>query len=154
MAITETSLVSVWVKDQDESLAFYTDVLGFETGDDIRLAEDFRWLTVRHPNQPELHLHLTTAGPPLQDDLVDAINRALDSGAMPGIGVTVDDCRKTYEELSAKGVTFLQEPAERPYGVEALMRDNSGNWIVLVEHRDYDPEAMTVGADGKPATTE
>ena len=142
--ITNVSLVSVWVKDQDASLAFYTDVLGFEVGDDIQLAENFRWLTVVHPNQPELHLHLTTPGPPLSDELQQAIHRALDGGGMPGVGLTVDDCRATYEQLKAKGVTFLQEPAERPYGVEALLRDNSGNWMVMVERRPYDPDAMTV----------
>lgn len=141
--ITNVSLVSVWVKDQDASLAFYTDVLGFEVREDIRLAEDFRWLTVGHPSQPELNLHLTTTGPPLSDELQASINRSLDAGGMPGIGLTVDDCRATYEELSAKGVTFLQEPAERPYGVEALLRDNSGNWIVMVEHRDFDPGSLT-----------
>lgn len=142
--ITNVSLVSVWVKDQDASLAFYTDVLGFEVGDDVRLAEDFRWLTVVHPGQPELHLHLTTPGPPLSEELQAAIHRSLDAGSMPGVGLTVDDCRATYEALKAKGVTFLQEPAERPYGVEALLRDNSGNWMVLVERRDYDPSAMTL----------
>mgnify|MGYP000311204907 FL=1 len=63
---------------------------------------------------------------------------------MPGVGLNVDDCRATYEQLKAKGVTFLQEPAERPYGVEALLRDNSGNWMVMVERRPYDPDAMTV----------
>lgn len=152
MAITATSLISVWVKNQDESLAFYTEVLGFEVADDIRLAEDFRWLTVRHPNQPELSLHLTTPGPPLADELVTAINHALDSGAMPGVGLTVDDCRKTYDELVAKGVTFLQEPAERPYGVEALMRDNSGNWLVLVEPQEFDETSLTVDENGYPAT--
>lgn len=141
--ITNVSLVSVWVKDQDASLAFYTDVLGFEVGDDIQLAEDFRWLTVVHPNQPELHLHLTTPGPPLTDELQDSIRRSLDSGGMPGVGLQVDDCRATYKELKAKGVTFLQEPADRPYGVEALMRDNSGNWLVMVEPREFDPESMT-----------
>ena len=52
---------------------------------------------------------------------------------MGGLGLHVDDCRKTYEELTAQGVEFLQEPAERPYGVEAIIRDNSGNWLVLVE---------------------
>ena len=57
--------------------------------------------------------------------------------------MNVDDCRATYEDLRAKGVEFLQEPSERPYGVEALMRDNSGNWMVLVEPREYDPAAMT-----------
>ncbi|HVK43377.1 MAG TPA: VOC family protein [Micropruina sp.] len=141
--ITNVSLISVWVKDQDASLTFYTDVLGFEVGDDIQLAEDFRWLTVVHPNQPELHLHLTTPGPPLSQELQSAIHRSLDGGGMPGVGLTVDDCRATYEALVAKGVTFLQEPADRPYGVEALLRDNSGNWLVMVERRAFDPNTMT-----------
>lgn len=141
--IKNVNLVSVWVKDQDASLAFYTDVLGFEVGDDIALAEGFRWLTVVHPNQPELHLHLTTPGPPLSDELQTSITRALDSGAMPGVGLSVDDCQATYAELRAKGVEFIREPAERPYGVEALIRDNSGNWLVLVEAREFDPEQIT-----------
>jgi predicted enzyme related to lactoylglutathione lyase len=72
--------------------------------------------------------------------MVAAINRALDEGGMHGLGVSVDDCRKTYEELVAKGVEFIQPPEERPYGVEALMRDNSGNWMVLVEPRAYSAE--------------
>lgn len=45
----------------------------------------------------------------------------------------VDDCRKAIQELSAQGVVFVQEPADRPYGVEAVMRDDTGNWLVLVE---------------------
>jgi catechol 2,3-dioxygenase-like lactoylglutathione lyase family enzyme len=138
--ITNVSLVSVWVKDIDESLAFYTDVLGFEPGDDIRMGEDFRWCTVFHPKQPELRLHLTTPSRPLSDDMIAAMRRAQDEGGLPGVGMHVDDCRATYQELKAKGVEFLQEPEERPYGVEALMRDNSGNWMVLVEPHDYTPE--------------
>lgn len=59
---------------------------------------------------------------------------------MGDLGLAVDDCRKTFDELSAKGVTFLQEPADRPYGVEAVIRDNSGNWLVLVEPKAYRPE--------------
>jgi catechol 2,3-dioxygenase-like lactoylglutathione lyase family enzyme len=138
--ITNVSLVSVWVKDLDESLAFYTDVLGFDTGDDIMLGPDFRWVTVNHPNQPELHLHLTTPSKPLSDDLIAAMQRAQAEGGLPGVGLHVDDCRQTYDDLVAKGVEFLQEPQERPYGVEALMRDNSGNWMVLVQPREYTPE--------------
>lgn len=148
--ITNVSLISVWVTDQDESLAFYTDVLGFEVGEDFHLAEDFRWLTVVHPSQPELSLHLTTPGPPLSPELQDSIRRSLDAGTMPGIGVNVDDCQATYDDLSAKGVVFLQEPAERPYGVEALLRDNSGNWIVLVEPRAFSPEELTPESVGNP----
>lgn len=143
--ITNVSLVSVWVRDQDESLAFYTDVLGFSVGDDVRLAPDFRWLTVFHPTQPELHLHLTTPSKPLSDDLIAAMQRAQAEGGMPGVGLNVDDCRATYEQLKAKGVEFLQEPSERPYGVEALMRDNSGNWMVLVEPREFEPVDVVAG---------
>ncbi len=135
--ITNVSLVTVWVTDLDESLAFYTDVLGFEARDDVTLGEDFRWVTIGHPSQPELDVHLSTPGPPLSDDLVAAMRRAQAEGGLPAVGLHVDDCRKTYEELVAKGVEFIKEPAERPYGVEALMRDNSGNWLVLVEAREY-----------------
>jgi catechol 2,3-dioxygenase-like lactoylglutathione lyase family enzyme len=137
--ITNVSLVSVWVTDLDEALAFYTDVMGFEVRNDIRLGEDFRWLTVGHASQPELDLHLTTPTRPLSDDLIGALTRAQAEGGLPGVGLHVDDCRKTYEELSAKGVAFIQEPQDRPYGVEALMRDNSGNWLVLVEPREFTP---------------
>ena len=61
----------------------------------------------------------------------------------------MDDCHKTYEELEAKGVTFLQEPSDRPYGIEAVARDNSGSWLVLVEKRQYSPEGFApAGTDG------
>ena len=69
--------------------------------------------------------------------------RQLEKGTSGGLGLHVDDCRKTFEELSAKGVQFLQEPSDRPYGVEAVMRDNSGNWLVLVEPHAYAPEPET-----------
>ena len=136
--ISNVSLVSVWVTDLDEALAFYTDVLGFESRENVTLGEDFRWVTVGHPSQPELFLHLTTPSKPLSDDLIAAMKRAQAEGGLPGVGLNVDDCHKTYSELAAKGVEFIQEPQDRPYGVEALIRDNSGNWIVLVEPRPYD----------------
>jgi catechol 2,3-dioxygenase-like lactoylglutathione lyase family enzyme len=135
--ITNISITSVFVKDVDESKKFYTEVLGFQEKDDITLGGGFRWCTVVHPNQPELQVHLTVPGPPHSPEMVEAMNRALDEGGMHGLGVNVDDCRATVEELKAKGVQFIQEPEERPYGVEAVMRDNSGNWMVLVEPRDY-----------------
>lgn len=138
--ITNVSLVSIWVKDIDAALAFYTDVLGFEVGDDPTLGPDFRWCTVVHPEQPELQLHLTTPSGPLPDYLIEAMRRAQDEGGLPGVGLNVEDCHATYEALRAKGVEFLQEPQERPYGIEALMRDNSGNWMVLVEPREFTPE--------------
>ena len=81
-----------------------------------------------------------TPGPPLDDEAAAFIRGQLEKGSQGGVGLTVDDCQKTYEELSAKGVTFVQEPSERPYGVEAVMRDVSGNWLVLVEPRAFTPE--------------
>jgi catechol 2,3-dioxygenase-like lactoylglutathione lyase family enzyme len=138
--ITNVSIVSVYVKDVDESQKFYTDVLGFQAADDITLGDGYRWCTVVHPSQPELQIHLAVPGPPMADHLVEAIRRAQDEGGVAGVGVDVDDCRATFEELSAKGVEFIQEPSERPYGVEAVCRDNSGNWMVLVEKRDWKPE--------------
>ena len=137
--ITNISLFTVYVTDQDEAKAFYTDVLGFEERKDIQMGEGFRWVTVGHPTQPELDVTLMVPGPPLDDQMAEAVRRSLANGYMGGFGLTTDDCRKSYEELSAKGVVFVQEPAERPYGVEAVMRDNSGNWLVLVEPREFTP---------------
>ncbi len=135
--ITNVSLVTLYVSDQDEAKKFYTDVLGFEEKTDVRMGNGFRWVTVGHPSQPELEITLMVPGPPLDEDMAGAVRRALAKGSMGGVGLRTDDCRKDYEELSAKGVEFGQEPSERPYGVEAVMRDNSGNWLVLVEPREY-----------------
>jgi catechol 2,3-dioxygenase-like lactoylglutathione lyase family enzyme len=141
--ITNISLVTVYCLDQDESRDFYIDILGFELGTDITLGEGYRWLTVRHPNHPEIEATLMTPGPPLDEEAAVFFRRQLEKGQMGGLGLRVDDCRKTFEELSAKGVTFLQEPSDRPYGVEAVMRDNSGNWLVLVESKDFTPADFT-----------
>jgi catechol 2,3-dioxygenase-like lactoylglutathione lyase family enzyme len=138
--ITNVSLANVYCLDQDQARDFYVDVLGFELRSDITVGEGFRWLTVGHPSQPELELTLMTPGPPLDADAADFIRRQLEKGQMGGLGLRVDDCRKTHAELVAKGVDFVQEPTERPYGVEAIMRDVSGNWVVLVENRDYTPD--------------
>ena len=138
--ITNVSLVALYVSDQDESKKFYTDVLGFEERTDVRLGDGFRWVTVGHPSQPELEVTLMTPGPPLDQDMAEAVRRALAKGTMGGFGLQTDDCRKDYEVLAAKGVQFVQEPSDRPYGVEAVMRDNSGNWLVLVEPKEYHGE--------------
>ncbi len=135
--ITNVSIASVFVKDVDASRAFYTDVLGFQPRDDITLGDGYRWCTVVHPSQPELQIQLAVPGPPHPPEMVAAINRALDEGTMHSLGMNVDDCQATYAELSARGVEFIQPPAERPYGVEAVCRDNSGNWMVLVEPRPF-----------------
>src|SRR5690242_11922714 len=137
--ITNVSLVTVYCNDQEASKRFYIDVLGFVETTDVTMGDGFRWVTVAHPDHPELELTFMKPGPPLDDEMAGAISRALAKGTMGGLGLRVDDCQKTFEDLSGKGVEFLQEPAERPYGVEAVCRDNSGNWLVLVERREFTP---------------
>jgi catechol 2,3-dioxygenase-like lactoylglutathione lyase family enzyme len=136
--ITNISIVTLWVKDVDETAAFYTEKFGFTVDTDITLGDGYRWCTLNSPSQPELQVHLSVPGPPLSPELAAAITRAQDEGGMAGFGLAVDDCRATFAELSANGVVFLQEPEDRPYGVEALCRDNNGNWLVLVEQREFD----------------
>ena len=138
--ITNVSLATVYCLDQDRARDFYVDVLGFEPRTDVTMGEGFRWVTVGHPSQPELDVTLMVPGPPLSPEAADFVRGQLESGQMGGLGLTVDDCRKTYDELSAKGVAFVQEPSDRPYGVEAVMRDNSGNLLVLVEPKEFSPE--------------
>lgn len=131
--ITNVSLVNVFCLDQDATRDFYVNTLGFKVGADVTAGDGYRWLTVCHPDHPELQLTLMKPGPPLDPEAAVFVRRQLEKGQMGGVGLNVDDCRQTYEELSARGVTFLQEPANRPYGVEAVMRDNTGNWLVLIE---------------------
>jgi predicted enzyme related to lactoylglutathione lyase len=131
--ITRYLAASVWVLDQDEALAFYTEKLGLEVRNDVTM-DGFRWLTVGAKDQRELEIILVEPGPPMVDEEAAQHIRALvTKGAIGGGLFATDDCRATHEELSAKGVEFLQEPAERPYGIEAVFRDNSGNWFSLTQ---------------------
>ncbi|MFI1238287.1 VOC family protein [Nocardia salmonicida] len=134
--ITNVSLVTVYVTDQDAAKQWYIGKLGFVESADVSMGDNgFRWVTIAHPDHRELEVTLMVPGPPLTDDLADAIRRALADGTHGALGLRTADCQKTYEELTAKGVEFIQPPSERPYGTEAIIRDNSGNWLVLVENR-------------------
>jgi catechol 2,3-dioxygenase-like lactoylglutathione lyase family enzyme len=127
----------VWVHDQDEALAFYTKKLGFELREDVTLAElgDFRWLTVGPPGQDDVALTLMAIpGPPVFDpETSDQVKALMAKGASGGLFFSTDDCRATYEELKGRGVEFTEEPAERPYGIDAGLRDPSGNAIRMVQ---------------------
>ncbi|TCK00180.1 VOC family protein [Nocardia alba] len=134
--ITNVSLVTVYVTDQDAAKQWYIDKLGFVETADVSMGDNgFRWVSIAHPDHLELEVTLMIPGPPLTDDLADAIRRALADGTHGALGLRTDDCQKAYQDLTAKGVEFIAPPAERPYGTEAIIRDNSGNWLVLVENR-------------------
>ena len=129
--------VNVWVHDQDEALAFYTETLGLELRDDVTVPEmgNFRWLTVGLPGQPDAALTLMAVpGPPVFDaDTRDKLQALMAKGAAGGLFFSTDDCRASYEELKGRGVEFQEEPTERPYGIDAAFRDPSGNHIRVVQ---------------------
>src|SRR5215510_7562102 len=102
--------VGLYVRDQDEALAFYVEKLGFRVHTDVRNG-DYRWLTVQLPEQPSFQLGLFIPGPPVLDAAAAQAVRALVAkGAMPPLVLTVSDCRATYDQMRAKGVEFTQEP--------------------------------------------
>jgi predicted enzyme related to lactoylglutathione lyase len=131
--IKQIAYTNVFVLDMDEAKAFYTEKLGFEVRDDVRM-DGFRWLTVRPASQLDPSLVLMPIASPMMDEEDAKQLRALVAKGALGAGVLhTDDCHATFKELSARGVEFVQEPAERPYGVEAVLRDNSGNWFSLTQ---------------------
>lgn len=125
-------VAGIYVHDQDEALRFYVEKLGFEVHTDVSNG-GYRWLTVRHPDQPTFQLGLFRPQAPIVDDATaESLNEAVAKGAMPPLVLVVEDCRASYEEMHARGVEFTQEPIERYGNVDASFRDPSGNgWKML-----------------------
>ena len=127
----------VWVLDQDEALAFYTEKLGMEVRSDVTIDEmgDFRWLTVSPPGQDDIAIVLMAIpGPPMMDDATTEQLRDLIAKGFAGtVFLTTDDCRAECEKLAARGVEFSDQPEERPYGIDAGFRDPSGNSFRLTQ---------------------
>jgi len=135
--INRLSVATIWVKDQNEALRFYTEKLGFDIRADFTNG-DYRWLTVGLKSQPDVEYQLAALKPSraLTQEEVDQLTKLVEAGKM-GIGPwKTDDCRKTYETLNAKGVEFVQPATDRPYGIiEAIFKDNSGNIMVLAQDK-------------------
>ena len=128
-------VVGVYVRDQDEALAFYVDKVGFRAHTDVKNG-DFRWLTVQHPEQPSFQLGLFKPGPPVLDVATAQTMQAMVAkGAMPPLVLVVSDCRKAFEKMRASGVEFTQEPVERYGAVDAGFRDPSGNGWKMIQAR-------------------
>ena len=129
--------VQVWVHDQDEALAFYTEKLGLELREDVTVPEmgNFRWLSVGVPGQEDVAITLMAVpGPPVFEEETRAqIHALLAKGASGGLFFATDDVRGTYEELKRRGVEFTQEPTEQPYGLDAGLRDPSGNQFRMMQ---------------------
>jgi catechol 2,3-dioxygenase-like lactoylglutathione lyase family enzyme len=126
----------VWVHDQDEALAFYTEKLGMELREDVTVPElgNFRWLSVGIPGQDVSITLMAIPGPPVFDeDTRKKIQELMSKGAEGGLFFSTDDAKATYEQLKSRGVEFTQEPTEQPYGIDAGFRDPSGNHFRVVQ---------------------
>lgn len=133
--IQKLSHTIIYVLDQDSAHDFYVHKLGMEVRMDHTMEGGFRWLTVGPKGQPDLEIVLMplTPSPMMSEERVAQMRQLVAAGAFGAGVLETDDCRKTYEALSAQGVKFLQEPTERFYGIEALLVDDSGNWFSLTQ---------------------
>jgi predicted enzyme related to lactoylglutathione lyase len=127
----------LWVHDQDEALAFYTQKLGWQVGVDVTVPElgNFRWLTVSPVGQEDFSVVLMAIpGPPVMDaETAEQVRSLMAKGFAGTVFLTTDDCRASYEELKARGVEFTEAPEERPYGIDSGFRDPSGNALRLTQ---------------------
>jgi catechol 2,3-dioxygenase-like lactoylglutathione lyase family enzyme len=130
----------LWVHDQDEALAFHTSKLGMEVRSDVTMPEmgNFRWLTVGPVGQPDIAIVLMAIpGPPVMDEhTADDVRELVAKGFAGTIFLTTDNCQASYEDLRERGVDFVEEPEERPYGIDAAFRDPSGNNFRLTQVRE------------------
>jgi catechol 2,3-dioxygenase-like lactoylglutathione lyase family enzyme len=134
--LKQLTTVQVWVHDQDEALAFYTEKLGLELRDDVTVPElgNFRWLTVGVPGQDVAIVLMAVPGPPVFDEQTrDQINALVAKGAATGLFFSTDDIDSTYQELKGRGVEFQQEPTQQPYGIDTGFRDPSGNQMRVAQ---------------------
>ena len=134
MRIATTQL---WVHDQDEALAFYTDKVGMEVREDVTMAElgNFRWVTVAPTGQTDVAIVLMAIpGQPVMDDATGVQVRELMAKGFAGtVFLTTDDCMRDYAQMSARGVEFVEAPEEQPYGIDCGFRDPSGNHLRLTQ---------------------
>jgi len=132
--IQRLSHTTIYVLDQDAAKDFYVNKLGFEARMDAKMDNGFRWLTVSPKGQPDLQVILMQAdGPNMKPEAASAIRTLLEKGLLNGGVLQTGDCRQAYDQLLSKGVEFAAPPEDRFYGIEAILKDNSGNWFSLTQ---------------------
>ena len=131
----------LWVHDQAEALAFYTGKLGWEVTADITIPEmgGFRWLAVAPAGQPDVSVVLMAIPPaPVMDAATaEQVRDLMGKGFAGTLFLTTEDCVAEVERLKTRGVEFIDEPEERPYGIDAGFHDPSGNHLRLAQLRQF-----------------
>ncbi|MGW5424200.1 VOC family protein [Streptomyces sp. NPDC003943] len=129
-------ITTVWTLDQERTRKFFTEKLGFEVRDDVAMGP-MRWVTVGAKDQPDVELALMSPdGPAMDEESATALKTLISKGVLGAGAFRTDDCRGDYETFRARGVEFVQEPKERPYGIEAIFRDDNGNWYSLTQRSE------------------
>lgn len=132
--ISHASHLTLYVLDQDEAYDIYINKLGFREHTNMTLDDGYRWLTVTPPEQPNLEIVLMDPDASgLNEAQAKAVRTLLEAHALGNAVFQTEDCQKTYERLSAKGVEFIKPPTQEFYGIEALFRDGCGNWFSLTQ---------------------
>ncbi|NOP94503.1 VOC family protein [Mycolicibacterium fortuitum] len=131
----------LWVHDQEVALRFWTEKVGMEVREDVSFPEemgDFRWVTVGPPGQPDVGIVLMAVpGEPVMDEATRKQVQDLTAKGFAGtVFLTTDDCQKSFEELTARGVEFTEPPNQMLYGIDSGFRDPSGNSVRLTQRTD------------------
>jgi len=146
--IQKMSHATIYVLDQDRAKDFYVDKLGFELKADYTGPNGFRWLAVAPKGQSEFEIALLKVGSggdfgrmngsaseTAKKD-VDAMATLLKKGWFSAGAFQTADCRKTCEELKAKGVEFVSEPKDEFWGITAVIKDPFGNWFSMTQPKN------------------
>ncbi len=126
--------IALVVHDYDEAIAFYTGVLNFELIEDTYQPEqDKRWVVIAPPGSTGATLLLAKASKPEQEKVVGA-----QGAGRVFLFLNTDDFWRDYEQMRERGVRFVREPAEQPYGWVAVFEDLYGNrWDLLQLNADH-----------------
>lgn len=147
--IQRLSHVTIYVLDQEAAKDFYVNKLGFDLHTDATMDNGFRWLTVSPKGQPDLEVVLMpTTNPKMDAETSEMLRTLIRKGVLGGGVFETADCQKTYEDLHAKGVEFLSPPTERFYGIEALLKDDSGNWFSMTQRKPAETGKGAKSAQG------
>ena len=129
----------LWVHDQDVALDFYTRKVGMEVRSDVTMPEmgNFRWLAVSPAGQEDVSIVLMAIpGAPVMDaPTADSVRNLMALGYAGTVFLATDDCVRSFDELKERGVEFVDEPEDRPYGIDCGFRDPSGNFLRLTQLR-------------------
>ena len=146
--IQKMSHATIFVTDQDQAKEFYVDKLGFALKADYTAPNGFRWLTVAPKGQSEVEIALMKVGSSAPPDMkggnssetakkdIEAMAVLLKKGWLSPGAFQTADCRKTFEELKAKGVEFVSEPKDEFFGVLAIIKDPFGNWFSITQPKN------------------